>query len=71
MKYKLKENVNIELVNKKSIMKFNFPLKNYYDEKTRIFTFPEAYISWHLMAEVFRKFLEPLNLVEKVEDKGE
>ncbi len=55
-------------------MSFDFDLSDYYDKETRIFTFPQGYVAWHLMAEVFREFLIPLNLVEKLEDlesKGE
>ena len=69
MKYKLKDGVLFNIVNKKSKMSFNFDLSDYYDEKTRIFTFPKGYVAWHLMEEVFREFLEPLDLVEKVEEK--
>ena len=68
MKYKLKDGVNFKLVSKKALMKYDFLLDDYYDEKTRIFTFPQSYITWHLMAEVFRDFLEPLGLVEKVDE---
>lgn len=66
MKYRLKDGVNFKLVNKKSIMKFDFDLSNYYDEKTRMFKFPEGYIAWNLMAQVFEEFLIYLDLVEKV-----
>lgn len=66
MRYKLKDDVNFDMVNKKSKMRYDFDLSDYYDKETRIFTFPQDYIAWHLMAEVFRDFLEPLNLVEKV-----
>ena len=68
MKYKLKDDVLFHVVNKKSKMNFDFDLSDYYDKKTRIFTFPQNYVAWHLMAEVFRDFLEPLDLVEKVEE---
>ena len=68
MKYKLKDDVDFKMVRKKSLMKYDFDLADYYDEKTRIFTFPQGYVAWHLMAEVFRDFLELLNLVEKVDD---
>lgn len=47
-------------------MQYDFDLSDYYDKKTRIFTFPQGFVAWHLMAEVFIEFLEPLNLVEKV-----
>ena len=66
MKYKLKVDVNFDMINKKSKMRYDFDLSDYYDEQTRIFAFPQAYVAYHLMAEVFRDFLEPLNLVEKV-----
>ena len=66
VKYKLKDNVNFELVNKKSKKKFAFDLSNYYDIKTRLFTFPKGYVEFHLMAEVFINFLEPLNLIEVI-----
>lgn len=68
MKYKLKDDVLFNVVNKKSKMNFDFDLSNYYDKKTRTFTFPKDYVAWHLMTEVFREFLEPLNLVEKVKE---
>ena len=74
MKYKLKDDVLFHIVNKKSKMSFDFDLSDYYDKETRIFTFPQRYVAWHLMAKVFGEFLIPLNLVEKVEDlesKGE
>lgn len=64
--YKLKEDVNFDFVSKKAKMQYDFCLDDYYDKETRIFTFPKGYVAWHLMAEVFRDFLEPLNLVEKV-----
>ena len=67
MKYRLKDGVNFKLVNDKSIMKFDFDLSNYYDKETRIFEFPEGYIAWNLMAQVFEEFLIRLDLVEKVE----
>ena len=66
MKYKLKDEVDFKMVRKKALMNFDFDLADYYDEKTRIFTFPQGYVAWHLMAEVFRDFLKPLDLVEKV-----
>ena len=71
MKYRLKDNVNFDMVNKKSKMNYDFDLSDYYDKETRIFTFPQDYVAWHLMAEVFRDFLEPLNLVEKVGESNE
>ena len=54
----------------KSKMSFDFDLSDYYDKETRIFTFPHGYVAWHLMAEVFREFLVPLDLVEKVDDNN-
>lgn len=66
MRYKLKDGVDFKIVRKKAFMKYDFDLFDYYDEKTRIFTFPQGYVAWHLMAEVFRDFLELLDLVEKV-----
>ena len=68
MKYKLKDGVNFTLINKKSIMKFDFDLSDYYDKETRIFEFPDGYIAWNLMAQVFEEFLIRLNLVEKVKE---
>lgn len=68
LKYKLKDDVNFKMVRKKALMYFDFDLADYYDEKTRIFTFPKGYVAWHLMAEVFRDFLELLDLVEKVDE---
>lgn len=66
MKYKLKDDVLFHMVNKKAKMQFEFDLSDYYDKKTRIFTFPQGYIAWHLMAEVFEEFLIPLGLVEEI-----
>lgn len=68
MKYRLKDDVNFKLVSKKVFIKYDFCLDDYYDEKTRIITFPEDYITWHLMAEIFKDFLELLGLVEKVSE---
>ena len=70
MKYKLKDGVNFKFVNDKSIMKFDFDLSDYYDKETRMFEFPEGYVAWHLMVEVFVKFLIPLDLVEKISLEG-
>lgn len=67
MKYRLKDDVNFKSVNKKSIMKFDFDLSDYYDEETRLFEFPEGYVAWNLMAQVFEEFLILLDLVERVE----
>ena len=70
MKYKLKDGVNFKLVNEKSKMKYDFNLADYYDEKTRMFEFPEGYVAWHLIAQVFGEFLIPLDLVEKISLEG-
>lgn len=70
MKYKLKDGVNFKLVNDKSIMKFDFDLSFYYDKETRMFEFPEGYVAWHLMVQVFSEFLIPLDLVEKISLEG-
>lgn len=69
MTYRLKDGVNFKMVSKKALMKYDFYLDDYYDENTRIFTFPQGYVAWHLMAEVFKEFLTPLNLVEEVNDE--
>lgn len=66
-KYRLKDDVNFNLVNKKSIMQFNFDLSDYYNRETRIFEFPKGYVAFSLMSYVFNTFLFPLDLVEKVE----
>ena len=68
MKYKLKDGVNFTLVNKKSIMKFDFDLSDYYDKETRMFEFPKGYVAWNLMAQVFEEFLIRLDLVEKIKE---
>lgn len=68
IKYKLKDNVIFEVVNKKSKMSFDFDLSDYYDKKTRLFNFPRGYVAAHLMGQVFSDFLILLNLVEEVED---
>lgn len=68
MKYKLKDGVNFKFVNDKSIMKFDFDLSDYYDKETRMFEFPEGYVAFHLMGEVFENFLIPLDLVEEVSE---
>ena len=67
MKYKLKDGVSFNLINKKSIMKFNFNLSDYYNKETRIFESPKGYVAFSLMSDVFNYFLFPLDLVEKVE----
>ena len=66
-KYGLKDVINFNLVNKKSIMKFDFDLSDYYNKETRIFEFPKGYVAFSLMSDVFNSFLFPLDLVEKVE----
>ena len=66
-KYRLKDDINFNLVNKKSIMQFNFNLSDYYNKETRIFEFPKGYVAFSLMSDVFNTFLFPLDLVEKVE----
>lgn len=68
MKYKLKAGVNFNLVNKKSIIKFDFDLSDYYNKETRIFEFPKGYVAFSLMSDVFNTFLFPLNLVEEIKD---
>lgn len=67
MKYKLKDGVSFNLINKKSIIKFDFDLSDYYNKETRIFEFPKGYVAFGLMSYVFATFLFPLDLVEKVE----
>lgn len=66
MKYRLKDGINFNLVNKKSIMNFN--LSDYYNKETRIFEFPKGYVAFSLMSDVFNSFLFPLDLVEKIEN---
>ena len=66
-KYRLKDEVSFNLINKKSIIKFNFDLSDYYNKETRIFEFPKGYVAFSLMSDVFNTFLFPLDLVEKVE----
>lgn len=66
-KYRLKDGINFNLVNKKSIMKFDFDLSDYYNKEKRIFEFPKGYVAFSLMSDVFNTFLFPLDLVEKVE----
>ena len=68
MTYRLKDNVNFKLVNEKANMKFEFNLEDYYNKESRIFTFPQGYVAWHLMAEVFKEFLIPLDLVEEIKE---
>lgn len=66
-KYKLKDGVSFNLINKKSIIKFDFDLSDYYNKETRIFEFPKGYVAFSLMGDVFNTFLFPLDLVEKVD----
>ena len=68
MKYKLQDGVSFNLINKKSIKKFDFDLADYYDDKTRIFEFPKGYVAFHLMGQVFTEFLILLDLVEEVSE---
>ena len=67
MKHKLKDGVSFNLINKKSIIKFDFDLSDYYNKETRIFEFPKGYVAFHLMGQVFTEFLILLDLVEEVE----
>ena len=67
MEYKLKDGVSFNLINKKSIINFDFDLSDYYNKETRIFEFPKGYVAFHLMAQVFTEFLILLDLVEEVE----
>lgn len=69
MEYRLKDGINFNLVNKKSIMNFDFDLSDYYNKETRIFEFPKGYVAFSLMSDVFNSFLFPLDLVEKVSDE--
>ena len=67
MKYKLKDEVSFNLINRKSIKKFDFDLSDYYNKETRIFDFPKGYVAFSLMSDVFNSLLFPLDLVDKVE----
>ena len=69
MKYKLKDEVSFNLINRKSIKKFDFDLSDYYNKETRIFEFPKWYVAFSLMSDVFNSFLFPLDLVEKVSEE--
>ena len=69
MKYKLKDEVSFNLINRKSIKKFDFDLSDYYSKETRIFEFPKGYVAFSLMSDVFNSFLFPLDLVEKVSEE--
>ena len=66
-KYRLKDEVSFNLINKKSIIQFNFDLSDYYNKETRIFEFPKGYVAFSLMSDVFNTVLFPLDLVEKGE----
>ena len=70
MKYRLKDGVSFNLINERSIIKFDFDLSDYYNKETRIFEFPKGYVAFSLMSDVFNSFLFPLDLVEEVEDNG-
>ena len=69
MKYRLKDGVSFNLINEKSIIKFDFDLSDYYNKETRIFEFPKGYVAFSLMSDVFNSFLFPLDLVEKVSEE--
>ena len=69
-KYRLKDEVNFKMVNKKSKLRFDFDLEDYYDKETRIFEFPKGYVAFSLMSDVFINFLIPLELVEEIEEGG-
>ena len=69
MKYKLKDEVSFNLINIKSIKKFDFDLSDYYNKETRIFEFPKGYVAFSLMSDVFNSFLFPLDLVEKLSEE--
>ena len=69
MKYKLKDEVSFNLINRNSIKKFDFDLSDYYNKETRIFEFPKGYVAFSLMSDVFNSFLFPLDLVEKVSEE--
>lgn len=71
MKYKLKENINFDLVNNRTIDKYNFSLEDYFNKETRMFDFPKGYVEFHLMGEVFVDYLLPLNLVEEIEGEDD
>lgn len=66
MKYRLKDGVSFNLINKKSIINFDFNLSDYYNKETRIFEFPKGYVAFSLMSDVFNNFLFLLDLVEEV-----
>ena len=64
----LKDGVSFNLINKKSIIRFDFDLSDYYNKETRIFEFPKGYVAFSLMGDVFNTFLFPLDLVEEIKD---
>lgn len=66
-KWKLRDDVDFEMVNKKSKRQFDFDLSDYYDKETRMFEYPKGYVAFHLMEQVFIDFLILLDLVETVE----
>lgn len=65
--YRLKDDVKFNAVNRISIKEFEFDLKPYYNEKTRIIETPERYIEFSCMGQVFVDFLIPADLVERIE----
>lgn len=67
-KYRLKDGVSFSLINRKSIIKCDCDLSDYYNKETRIFEFPKGYVAFSLMSDVFNSLLFPLDLVEKVEE---
>ena len=68
IKYKLKDDVNFEDINKKIVMKYDFDSTDYYDKNTRVFKLPNDYVAFHLLGQVFVDFLIPKKLVEVVKD---
>lgn len=68
-KYKLKDDVNFEIVNKKTVMKYDFDLTDYYDKNTRVFKLPNNYVAFQLLGQVFVDLLVPLDLVEVIKDE--
>ena len=59
-----------ELYGFEGLLDDDFDLSDYYDKETRMFEFPDGYVAWHLMAQVFGEFLIPLDLVEKISLEG-
>lgn len=68
-KYKLKDDVNFEDINKKIVMKYDFDLTDYCDKNTRVFKLPNDYVAFHLLGQVFVDLLVPLDLVEVIKDE--